>query len=115
MSTLQILDAENFASFCEHPNRVLILSKSNCPACQQWQAELESEIAQGTFPAKIRMGKLNLDQPGLSRFKKDSPWLKEVTDLPYNVIYQGNELLKKWPGGGTGRLITRLRNAGLID
>ncbi len=115
MANLEILDADVFAGFSGHPSRILILSKSDCHACKQWQEELETALAAGDLKFDFPIGKLNLDQRGLGDFKKENEWLKEVTDLPFNVIYKEGQIEKKWSGAGVDRLLNRLRGLSLVD
>ncbi len=49
-----------------------------------------------------------LDRPGLIDFKRGNPWLAEVDDLPFNLLYENGERRKSWPGGGVSRLVDRL-------
>lgn len=115
MANLEILDADVFAGFSENPSRILILSKSDCQACKQWQEELETALAAGDLAISLPIGKLNLDQRGLGDFKKENEWLKEITDLPFNVIYKDGQIEKKWAGGKVDRLLNRLRGLSLVD
>jgi hypothetical protein len=113
MSTLQILDKDTIAPFLEHPDRVLILGKSDCAACKAWAAELTAAMEDGSFSSSVPVGKLDLDQRGLGDFKKSSPWLADITDLPFNVIYVADEKQKSWAGAGVDRLKNRLERLGL--
>ena len=113
MSHLQQLDASNLDQFLKAGNRLLILSKSDCVACNAWQAEIESAITSGEYSPSIPFGKLNLDQRGLGDFKRNNTWLKDVTDLPFNVIYKDGILEKSFAGAGIQRLQNRLRRIGL--
>jgi len=113
MSKLQILDKDNITEFLGNSDRVLILGKSDCAACQAWAAELTAAMDDGSFTSAVSVGKLDLDQRGLGDFKKSSPWLAEITDLPFNVIYVGGEKQKSWAGAGVDRLKNRLERLGL--
>ncbi len=111
---IQTLTADNLAAFESQPNRVLILGKSTCDNCHRWEAELNQAIEADEFQPEIPVGKLNLDQRGLGDFKKGNPWLVDVKDLPFNVIYKGNEIEKSYAGGGLDRLVNRLKRLELI-
>lgn len=112
---IEILDAENLSEFLANPNCLLILSKSDCVACNAWKAELEKAMEAGQYPESIPVGKLNLDQRGLGDFKRENSWLQEVKDLPYNLIYKSGTVEKKYVGGGLDRLTNRLRRLELIE
>jgi hypothetical protein len=51
-----------------------------------------------------------VDKGGLIEFKRASPWLAEVDELPFNQLYVAGERAKAWPGGGIERLVTRLKS-----
>ena len=106
---IEILNADNLAEFETNSNRVLILGKSDCENCKNWQAELNSAIESGEFQSDVSIGKLDLDQRGLGDFKKSNSWLVDVKDLPFNVIYKEDEIQKSYAGGGLDRLVNRLK------
>jgi hypothetical protein len=112
-SRLEILDGATWEAFTASPVAVLMLGKSDCPACAGWTEELtaflESPAASAEPLAHVRFGKVMLDERGLLGFKKASPWLAEVTDLPFNVIYRDGQAVKRWAGGGIERLLNRLK------
>jgi hypothetical protein len=65
----------------------LILTRTTCPSCEAYQAEVSALQAQGKLQG-IAVGTLVLDQPGASRFKRDNPWLAGLGYLPYTVLYR---------------------------
>ena len=81
-------------------------------------ATLRQSPAAGTgaderFAGKVRFGKMLLDQRGLTDCKREhGEGLKDVHDLPFNVISVGGQKAKAWPGSGVERLTNRL--AGLL-
>jgi hypothetical protein len=109
MSRIEVLDASSWESFLASDTAVLILAKTTCENCARWAAELDAALVdEGLFP-EVRFGKLYLDQRGLIAFKKANPWIAEVDDLPFNVLYAKGEKLKSFAGGGVERLSNRLR------
>lgn len=108
MREIETLTKDNWEEFLSAPASVLILAKSDCGACKTWGEELGEFLQSSEDWNHVRFGKLNLDQPGLIAFKRNSPWLNEVTDLPYTVIYKEGEKLKAFVGGGLERLQKRL-------
>ena len=73
-------------------------------SCDAWFSELETY----EIPPEIRLGKLQLDSPGLGRFKIENNWVANIDILPFNAIYVDGEVTKQWAGGGIERLQTRL-------
>lgn len=110
MSRFEEIDGTNWQEFIAAPLAVLVLAKSDCPHCHAWAEELEPWLADpGRWP-EVRFGRVLLDRPGLASFKRANPWLAEVADLPFNVIYARGERVKSYPGGGIARLEARLRS-----
>ena len=109
MSRLEQIDGTNWRDFVQAPVAVLVIGKSDCPACGSWSEELEKFLAEDKDWTHVRFGKMLVDKPGLIDFKRASPWLAEVDELPFNQIYVKGERSKAYPGGGTERLLSRLR------
>jgi hypothetical protein len=109
MGRLETVDAGNWEPFVASPAAVLVLAKSDCGACKAWGEELEQQLGAEGFWPEVRFGKLTLDQGSHAGFKRANPWLRELTDLPYTVIYVRGERLKAFAGAGIGRLENRLR------
>ncbi len=109
MSRLEMLEPSTWEAFVGAPASVLMLGKSDCPACNQWTTELEAFLETDAEWPDVRFGKLLLDRPGWIGFKKANPWVAEVHDLPFNVIFVGGESRKQFPGGGVDRMVSRLR------
>ncbi len=108
MSQLEEPTPDNWQDFSNADIAVMVLGKTDCPACNEWSAELTQALSNNTFADNIRFGKLIINQKGLLNFKKANPWLAEVEQLPFNVIYQKGEIVKKYAGSGIDRLQTRL-------
>ena len=112
MPLLEQLDRSSLAEFLTSPVAVLVLGKSDCGACAQWAEELTAFLA--TLPddhiaGGARFGRIYLDQPGLGFFKKSSPWLVSVHDLPYTALYADGAYARGFVGLGTSRLVNRLK------
>jgi len=109
MSTLEQIDGRNWEEFLQAPVAVLMLGKSDCPACGAWTDELSAFLAaDGEFP-HVRFGKILLDKGGLVGFKRAHPWIAELDVLPFNQIFVAGERSKSFAGGGIERLLGRLR------
>ncbi len=108
MATFEEVGRENWEEFINSPKAVLMLGKSDCQACQAFAEELNAYCTSCNDWENVRFGKLIINQPGLAGFKKQSPWLAKVTDLPYTVLYTEGEIVKKFMGGGIDRLTNRM-------
>ncbi|MEO1234801.1 MAG: hypothetical protein AAFZ18_38500, partial [Myxococcota bacterium] len=104
MSRLETLDGNTWEDFIKADVAVLLLGKTDCAACNEWTAELQSFLETDETYGEVRFGKITLDRPGLVSFKKANPWLAEVDVLPYTVIYRNGEKTKTFAGGGVERL-----------
>lgn len=111
MPDLEMLNRDNLDDFLAAPLAVVILAKSDCNACKEWSGELTEHFQSELSPVwdGVRVGKLELDQPGLGSFKKANPWLANVDSLPYNLIYSHGEQKKAYLGSGIERLENRLQ------
>jgi hypothetical protein len=87
---------------------VLVLGKSDCPACNAWTAELEAFLESDAAWRHVRFGKLLLDKSGLISFKRANPWIAELEVLPHNVVYHDGERVVEFSGAGVERLTARL-------
>lgn len=107
---LQVIDGTNWRDFVGDGVVYLMLGKSDCGACAAWTEEIKGFLgADERFAGKVRFGKMLLDQRGLTDFKREhGEWLKDVHDLPFNVIWVGGQKAKAWPGSGVERLTNRL-------
>lgn len=108
---LEAIDGSSWEAFVAAPAAVLMIGKSDCEACSAWSEELRALLASDERWAHVRFGKLLLDKPGLVAFKRANPWLAEVDQLPFNVIYVNGELVKRFAGSGAERLVSRLERA----
>ena len=109
--TLETVDGGNWRDFIASPRAVLLIGKSDCPACGAWTEELNGFLGSDTKWTDVRFGKMLLDKGGLIEFKRANVWLADVEELPFNVLYVRGERTKSWPGGGVERLVSRLENA----
>jgi hypothetical protein len=108
MSRLEKIDGAAWREFVAAPVAVLVLGKTTCPACQEFTQALDAVLADPARWPGIRFGKMLLDEPGLSDFKRTNRWLADVDTLPFTQIYIGGERWKDFAGGGVERLQRRL-------
>jgi len=111
MSRLEDIAPDRWQELTSAPFAVLVLGKTDCPACADWSAELERFLEQDREFEHVRFGKIMLDRPGFGSFKKANPWLTELDVLPYTQLYRNGERVKGFAGGGIERLTNRLRKS----
>ena len=111
MARLETVDGGSWRQFIASPLAVLVIGKSDCPACAAWSEELERFLSADAAWPDVRFGKMLLDKGGLIEFKRANPWLADVEELPFNVLYVRGDRSKSWPGGGIERLTSRLGTA----
>jgi hypothetical protein len=109
MKRLEAIDAGSWEEFVASGTAVLVLGKSDCPACASWTEELEAHLEDPSRGPQVRFGKILLDTPGLAGFKRANPWVAELDVLPHTEIYVAGQRAKGFAGGGVGRLDARLR------
>jgi len=112
MSRLEKIEPETWREFVAAPVSVLMLGKSDCAQCAQWTEELEQFLAGDEEFARVRFGKVLLDQRGFTDLKREQRWIADVDALPFNQIFVNGERSKAFAGGGIERLKTRLRSLG---
>ena len=110
MATLEAIDGGNWEEFLRAPVAVLMLGKSDCPACAAWTDELTQFLASDSEWRDVRFGKMLLDKGGLIGFKRAHPWIAELDVLPFTQIFVAGERGKSFAGGGVERLVNRLRH-----
>ncbi len=115
MGKLEQIGGDNWREFIGSELAILMLGKSDCAACAAWTTELEAWLEAGpTLPAgapAARVGKMILDQRGITDFKRENmEWLKDLEDLPFTILYRHGAREKSFAGGGIDRLETRLTN-----
>lgn len=109
MATLDVLERNTWEDAVNAPVAFVMLGKTDCAGCIAWTEELEAYLDGEHEFSEVRFAKILLDKGGLGKWKKATPWLSEVHDLPTNVIYVNGEPVKRWVGAGIPRLENRLR------
>jgi hypothetical protein len=109
VAALELIDGGNWEDFLAAPVAVLMLGKSDCPACAAWTDELTRFLDADTEWPNVRFGKVLLDKGGLIGFKRAHPWIAELDVLPFNQIFLAGARGKSFAGAGVERLVNRLR------
>jgi hypothetical protein len=86
---------------------VLILTKSDCGYCTQYQQEIAALRESGGLRGPI-IGKMLLDRPGSLGFKRENAWLAGVTHLPYTLIYRHGARIDEFDASKASYLAERI-------
>jgi hypothetical protein len=89
---------------------VLILSKTVCGPCAAYQADIEALRERGEL-AGVVIGKMVLDKPGATQFKRDNRWLSGVDFLPYTLLYHNGRQADAFAASRGSYLLERLEDA----
>jgi alkyl hydroperoxide reductase subunit AhpC len=85
----------------------LVLARRDCGFCAAYEAEIVAAIGNGELP-DFPIAMAVLDEPGLTGYKRDNPWLARVTDLPYTVLYRRGRIAGRFAGSRVELLRDRL-------
>lgn len=88
---------DNLEEFLRNEHAILMLGRSNCDRFSAYRDEVQRFKSNGGL-AGTTVGALMLDQPGISRFKRDNLWLMSVDLLPYTLLYQHGTRIDGFPG-----------------
>jgi hypothetical protein len=86
---------------------VLILAKSDCAYCVRYTAEIEALLARGSL-RDVLIGKLILDRPGSSGFKRENPWLAALDVVPFTLLYRAGRPVDAFAASRAAYLLERL-------
>jgi hypothetical protein len=106
---VQVMDS-NLSEFMAAEWTILILTKTDCGACATFQAQIETLLEQGKL-AGITLGKMVLNQPGLTNFKRTNPWLIDIHFLPYTLLYHKGQQLDNFAASKGSYLLERIEDA----
>lgn len=98
---------ENISDVVEAARGVLIITKSGCGSCKRYEREIVSARDAGKLEGVV-VGKIVLDEPGSPRFKKNNPWLRDLTRLPFTLIYANGDKLDGFAASKANYLTERL-------
>jgi hypothetical protein len=95
------------------PHGALVLAKDDCGSCAAYEAEIRRLQEEGLL-GDLVVGKIMLTQPGSRRFKRENPWLREVADLPYTVLYASGEKVDEFAASKGMYLLERAEDIGFM-
>lgn len=91
----------------------LILGKDDCDSCAAYEAEVRRLQEQGVL-GELVVGKMMLTQRGCRAFKRENPWLRAVSYLPYTVLYAAGERVDEFASSRGSYLLERASDLGLV-
>ena len=91
----------------------LILGKDGCENCAAYEADVKRLQEQGVL-GELVVGKIMLTQPGCRGFKRENPWLRDVTFLPYTVLYAAGERVDEFASSRGSYLFERASDLGFV-
>ena len=91
----------------------LILGKDDCGGCSEYEADIKRLQEQGALDELV-VGKIMLTRPGCRAFKRENPWLRDVTYLPYTVLYRSGERIDEFASSRGSYLLERASDLGLV-
>ena len=92
---------------------VLILAKDDCESCAAYEADIRRLQEQGIL-GELVVGKLVLTQPGCRAFKRENSWLRDVTYLPYTVLYSDGARVDEFASSKGSYLVERASDLGFV-
>ena len=94
--TPRAIDGKNWREFTQAPLAVLMIGKSDCPACGAWTRGAGGIPRHRHRVDDVRFGKILLDEPG--RVQAREPLARALDELPFNQLYAGGERSKSRGG-----------------
>ena len=107
------VDDRNVERVTQAGRGALILGKDDCDSCAAYEADIRRLLEQGAFDELI-VGKIMLTRPGCRAFKRENPWLRDVTYLPYTVLYRSGERVDEFASSRGSYLLERASDLGLV-
>lgn len=101
---------ENIEEVVKAERAVLIFTKSDCGHCAAYQAEIKALFEQGEMEG-VSIGKVVLNQRGISRYKRNNPWLSGLKFLPYTLLYSEGLPVDDFAASKGAYLLERMQSA----
>jgi hypothetical protein len=102
-----LVDDLNLGDLMAAERAVLILTARDCGPCDDYLARIAGARARGALDG-VTIGRLVLDQPGSTRFKRENFWLGRLAALPYTVLYRRGEAVEGFPAARGAYLLQRI-------
>lgn len=107
------LDDDTVETVVGAPRGALVLAKDDCDNCAAYETEIRRLQEQGQL-GDLVIGKIILTRAGSRRFKRENPWLRDVADLPYTLLYAGGEKVDEFAASRGTYLLERAEDLGLV-
>lgn len=114
MAAFLYVDDESVARVTRAARGALILGKDDCNNCSGYEADVRQLRERGAL-GELVVGKIVLTQPGSPAFKRDNPWLRDVTYLPYTVLYREGERVDEFASSRGTYLPERAFDLGFLE
>jgi hypothetical protein len=112
-ASLLYVDDESVDRVTQAARGALILAKDDCENCAAYEADVRRLQEQGIL-SELVVGKIVLTQPGSRAFKRQNPWLRDVTYLPYTVLYRAGERVDGFASSRGTYLLERASDLGFL-
>jgi hypothetical protein len=112
-ATFLYVDDQSVERVTQAGRGALILGKDDCDNCAAYEADIRRLQEQGVL-GELVVGKIMLTQPGSRRFKRENPWLRDVSFLPYTVLYEAGERVDEFASSRGSYLLERASDLGLV-
>jgi hypothetical protein len=107
------VDDETVERVMGAPHGALVLAKDDCDNCAAYEAQIRG-LQDEERLGDLVVGKLMLTQPGSRNFKRANPWLSEVDDLPYTMLYASGEKVDEFAASKGRYLLERAEDIGFL-
>ena len=107
------VDDQSVETVTQAARGVLILGKDDCDNCAAYEADIRRLQEQGVL-GELVVGKIMLTQRGSRAFKRENPWLRDVSFLPYTVLYTAGERIDGFASSRGSYLLERASDLGLV-
>jgi hypothetical protein len=107
------VDDESLDLVTQAARGALILAKDGCDSCAAYESDVRRLQEQGLL-GELVVGKILLTQPGCRAFKRENPWLRDVTYLPYTVLYTTGERVDEFASSRGTYLLERASDVGFL-
>ena len=111
---LEHVDDGSLPALLSEDSAVLVLAKSDCGSCAEYEGVIEELLSQRPALQTLRWGHMVLNAPGSRQFKVSNPWLRDVDALPHTVLYRAGAIIDRFSASTKWILLERLQQHHLI-
>jgi hypothetical protein len=107
------VDDESVDRVTQAARGALILAKDDCDNCAAYESDVR-RLQEQRLLGEVVVGKLLLTRPGCRAFKRENPWLRDLTYLPYTVLYADGERVDEFASSRGTYLLERASDIGFL-